>query len=85
MKEPFDHTAVCSFLIEMLTKNVDWRSKDRANSSQNRRDRDSQNMQDVMVFESADNDSWRIAGLPPKHHLSSKKSNWGSLLYTDVL
>lgn len=62
-------------------KNFDRRSKDRANCSQNRRDRDSQNLLDVMVFESADNDSWRMAGLPPKHNLSSKKylSIWGSL------
>lgn len=47
-------------------KNIDQRSKDRANCSQNRRDGDSQNMQDVMVFENADNDSWRMSGLHPK-------------------
>lgn len=46
-------------------KNIDQRSKDRANCSQNRRDGDSQNMQDVMVFENADNDSWRMSGLNP--------------------
>ncbi len=41
-------------------KNIDQRSKECANCSQNRRDGDSQNMQDVMVFENADNDSWRM-------------------------
>jgi len=56
MKEPFDQTAVL-IPTTKACKNFDQRSKESANSSQNRRDRDSQNMQHVMVFESADNDS----------------------------
>lgn len=54
MKEPYDHTAIYSFLLQMLTKKL----TDVLRTVQIRdRDRDSQNMQDVMVFESADNDS----------------------------